>query len=115
MLHETLRAAEMVRPEGIEVEVVELRTLRPLDKVTVLRSVAKTNKALVVYEDNRFCGYGAEIAALIAEEAFEDLDGPVMRLGGPDVPAVPFARSLEEAWMPDADRIAQAIRRLARY
>ncbi|MCS7172541.1 MAG: alpha-ketoacid dehydrogenase subunit beta [Armatimonadetes bacterium] len=115
MLHETLRAAEMVRGEGVEVEVVEIRTLRPLDKATILRSVAKTNKALVVYEDNRFCGYGAEIAALLAEEAFEDLDGPVVRLGGPDVPAVPFARSLEERWMPDAERIAEAIRRLAWY
>ncbi|MDR7568918.1 MAG: alpha-ketoacid dehydrogenase subunit beta, partial [Armatimonadota bacterium] len=114
MLHETLRAAETVRQEGIDVEVVEIRTLRPLDKSTILRSVAKTNKALVVYEDNRFCGYGAEIAALIAEEAFEDLDGPVMRLGGPDVPAIPFAKPLEEWWMIDAERIAQAIRRLAR-
>ncbi len=115
MLHETLRAAEQLQQEGVDVEVVEIRTLRPLDRTTILQSVAKTNKALVVYEDNRFCGYGAEIAALIAEEAFEDLDGPVMRLGGPDVPAVPFAKPLEEAWMPDADRIAQAIRRLAWY
>jgi 2-oxoisovalerate dehydrogenase E1 component beta subunit len=115
MLHETLAAALELAQEGIDVEVVEIRTLRPLDKTTILQSVAKTNKALVVYEDNRFMGYGAEIAALIAEEAFEDLDGPVMRLGGPDVPGVPYAKTLEDWWMPDRHRIADAIRRLAWY
>lgn len=115
MLHETLAAAHELAQEGIDVEVVEIRTLRPLDKTTILQSVAKTNKALVVYEDNRFMGYGAEIAALIAEEAFEDLDGPVMRLGGPDVPGVPYAKTLEDWWMLDRHKIADAIRRLAWY
>ncbi len=115
MLHETLAAAFELAQEGIDVEVVEIRTLRPLDKTTILNSVAKTNKALVVYEDNRFMGYGAEIAALIAEEAFEDLDGPVMRLGGPDVPGVPYAKTLEDWWMLNRNKIADAIRRLAWY
>jgi 2-oxoisovalerate dehydrogenase E1 component beta subunit len=114
-LHEALQAAEVAAQEGIGVEVVDLRCLRPLDKETILRSVAKTNKALVVYEDNRFGGFGAEIAALIAEEAFEDLDGPVMRLAGPDVPGIPFARPLEQWYWVNQDKILGAIRRLAHY
>ena len=69
---------------------MDLRTLRPLDKETVLESVRKTGKCLIVYEDNRFGGYGAEIAAIIAEEAFDYLDGPVTRIAGPDVPGVPY-------------------------
>ncbi|HEV2037554.1 MAG TPA: alpha-ketoacid dehydrogenase subunit beta, partial [Candidatus Eremiobacteraceae bacterium] len=87
MVHHALEAAERVSQDGIEVEVVDLRSLRPLDKEAVLSSARKTGKALVVYEDNLFGGYGAEIAALIAEEAFEFLDGPVMRLGSPEAPA----------------------------
>jgi 2-oxoisovalerate dehydrogenase E1 component beta subunit len=115
MLHEALAAAEEVAAEGVQAEVVDLRCLRPLDRETILASVAKTNRALIVYEDNRFMGIGAEIAALIAEEAFESLDAPVMRLGGPDVPGIPFSKPLEEWFTIDRVKIAAAMRRLAAY
>jgi 2-oxoisovalerate dehydrogenase E1 component beta subunit len=115
MAHYALEAAELLEGEGVSVEVVDLRTLRPLDGETVLSSVAKTGKAVIVYEDNRFAGYGAEIAAMIAEEAFESLDGPVVRVTGPDVPGVPYNHVLEDWFMPNPDRIANAVRRLAAY
>ncbi len=108
-------AANSLADEGIDAEVVDLRTLRPLDTETVLASVRKTGKALIAYEDNQFCGYGAEVAALIAQGAFEYLDAPVMRLGGPEVPAAPFAKPLEEWFMPSPDKTAAAIRELASY
>lgn len=113
MLHQALGAAEEVAAEGIEVEVVDVRSLVPLDTATILASVGKTNRALIIYEDNRFCGYGAEIAALIAEEAFYDLDAPVMRLGGPDVPGIPFSKPLEEWFYIDKRKIAGAMKKLA--
>jgi 2-oxoisovalerate dehydrogenase E1 component beta subunit len=113
MLHEALAVADEMAAEGISVEVVDVRTLAPLDTATILRSVAKTNRALIIYEDNRFCGYGAELAALIAEEAFYDLDAPVMRLAGPDVPGIPFSKPLEEWFFLDRPKIARAIRTLA--
>ncbi|MBI4277263.1 MAG: alpha-ketoacid dehydrogenase subunit beta [Armatimonadetes bacterium] len=115
MLQEALAAADEVSREGVEAEVVDLRTLRPLDEETILASVERTSKALIVYEDNRFMGYGAEVAALIAEKAFEHLDGPVMRVGGPEVPGVPYAAPLEEWFMVNAAQIAQAMRTLAAY
>ena len=96
-------------------EVVDLRTLRPLDKETVLNSVKKTGKLLIVHEDNVTGGVGAEIAALVADEAFEYLDGPVTRLCGPDVPTMPFAQTLEDEYMPNTDKIAQALRKQAAY
>jgi len=109
-----LQAAEQVAKEGIRVEVVDL-TILPVDKQTILESVKKTSKALVVHEDTLTMGYGAEVAAIIAGEAFEHLDGPVMRLGGPDVPAVPFSHSLQDWFMPNPQKIAEAMRKLARY
>ncbi len=115
MLHEALQAAQTVSAEGISAEVVDLRTLKPLDKKTILHSVAKTSRALIIYEDNRFIGFGAEVAALIAEEAFESLDAPVMRLAGPDVPGIPFAKPLEEWFSISQEKIVQAMRRLAAY
>jgi 2-oxoisovalerate dehydrogenase E1 component beta subunit len=116
MAYYTEIAAEKVaREDGINAEVIDLRTLLPLDKETILNSVKKTGKALVVYEDNRTMGYGAEIAALIADEAFEHLDGPIKRLAGPDVPAVPFSHTMQEYFMPNPDTIAAAIRDLAGY
>ncbi len=115
MVQYALEAAELLEGDDISAEVVDIRTLRPLDGETILESVRKTGKAVVVYEDNRFGGYGAEIAAIIAEEAFDHLDGPVMRVTGPDVPGVPYAHSLEEWFMPNPDRIADAVRRLAAY
>jgi len=111
-----LEAAEtLAREDGVEAEVVDLRTLRPLDTETILASVAKTGKALVVHEANRFGGFGAEIAATIAEEAFEQLDGPVTRLAGPEVPAVPYHHALEEWFMIGPARIVAAARELAAY
>jgi 2-oxoisovalerate dehydrogenase E1 component beta subunit len=115
MHHYCLQAAEAVAGEGINVEVIDLRTLLPLDKSTVLDSVRKTSKALIVHEANLTGGYGAELAAIIADEAFVDLDAPIRRLGGPDVPAVPFSHPLQDWFMPDPDKIAEAIRELAAY
>jgi len=89
MAHYALEAAELADANGVSAEVIDLRSLRPLDTETVISSVRKTGKAVIVYEDNRFGGYGAEIAAILAEEAFEYLDGPIVRVTGPDVPAVP--------------------------
>ncbi len=111
-----LQAAEMVAAQdGIQAEVVDIRTLAPLDKQTVLESFKKTGKALIVYEDNRFLGYGAEIAAILADEAFEWMDGPIRRLAGPDVPGVPFSHSMQDFFMPSVEKIAEAIRELAAY
>jgi 2-oxoisovalerate dehydrogenase E1 component beta subunit len=115
MAHYALEAAELLESEGVSVEVVDLRTLRPLDGATLLESVRKTGKCAVVYEDNRFVGYGAEIAAIVAEEAFDYLDGPVVRVTGPDVPGVPYNHVLEDWFMVSPDRIADAVRRLAAY
>ncbi len=115
MLHETLNAAEQLAQEGIGVEVIDPRCLNPIDKETILNSVRKTSKALIVHEDNLTLGWGAEIAATIAGEAFEYLDAPVMRVAGPDVPAVPFSRTLQDFYMPNAEKIANAIRHLAMY
>jgi 2-oxoisovalerate dehydrogenase E1 component beta subunit len=115
MLHETLTAAQELMHEDIFVEVIDPRTLHPLDKDTILSSVQKTGKALIVHEDNLTLGLGAEIAALIAGEAFEHLDAPVMRLAGPDVPAMPYARTMQDYFMPNSDKIADAIRKLVRY
>ena len=115
MLHYCLEAAEQAAADGISAEVVDLRTLRPLDKETILASVRKTGKALVVYEDNLTGGFGAEVAAIIAEEAFDHLDGPVMRLAAPDVPAMPFNKPQEDAFLPNPEKIAAAIRQLAAY
>jgi 2-oxoisovalerate dehydrogenase E1 component beta subunit len=115
MLQYALEAAELLEADEISVEVVDVRTLRPLDGNTLLDSVRKTGKAVVVYEDNRFGGYGAEISAMLAEEAFDFLDGPIVRVTGPDVPGVPYNHKLEEWFMPSPDRIATAVRRLAAY
>ena len=116
MLHHSLKAAETVQAEdGLSVEVIDLRTISPLDKETFLKSVEKTGKALVVYEDNLTGGFGAEVAAIIAQEAFDSLDGPVTRLASPDVPISPFAGVLEEYVLPNPEKIATAIRELAAY
>jgi 2-oxoisovalerate dehydrogenase E1 component beta subunit len=115
MAHYALEAADRVAEEGISVEVVDLRTLRPLDRETLIGSVRKTGKCLIVYEDNKFGGYGAEVAAIVAEEAFEYLDGPVTRVAGPEVPGVPYNHVLEEWFMVDPEKIAAGIRGLAAY
>ncbi len=115
MHYYTLQAAETVASEGIDVEVVDLRTLYPVDKATILESVRKTGKALIVHEDNLTGGYGGEIAAIIADEAFTDLDAPVRRLCGPDVPAVPFSHPMQDWFMPNPQKIAEAMRKLAAF
>jgi len=115
MLHHCLRAAETLAAEGVSATVVDVRSLRPLDAATILAEARKTGKCLIVYEDNRMFGAGAEIAALIAEEAFDDLDAPVMRIGGPESPAMPFNKVQEEAFLPDPARIAAKMRDLAAY
>jgi len=112
----TLQAAELVaQQDGIDAEVIDIRTLAPLDKQTVLDSFKKTGKALIVHEDNRFLGYGAEIAAILADEAFEYMDGPIRRLTGPDVPGVPFSHPMQDYFMPSPEKIAAAMRELAAY
>jgi 2-oxoisovalerate dehydrogenase E1 component beta subunit len=115
MAHYAQRAVETVAAEGIAAELIDLRTLTPVDRETILASVKKTGKALVIHEDNITGGYAAEIAAIIADEAFEWLDGPVRRLCGPDVPGVPYARPMQDFFMPDPEKIAAAIRDLVAY
>jgi 2-oxoisovalerate dehydrogenase E1 component beta subunit len=110
-----LQAAEKLAAEGVAVEVVDLRTLYPVDKPAILASVRKTGKALVVYEDNLTMGYGAEVAAIIADEAFTSLDAPVKRLAAPDVPGVPFSHPMQDWFMPNPEKIAGAMRELAAY
>lgn len=115
MLHESLAAAEELAHEGIDAEVVDLRSLSPLDWETIMDSVRRTSKVCIVHEDSRTMGLGAEIAARIAEEALLDLDAPIVRVTGPDLPGVPFNEIGEETYMPNASKIAEASRRLARY
>jgi 2-oxoisovalerate dehydrogenase E1 component beta subunit len=115
MHYYAMEAAEKVATEGISSEVIDLRTLYPVDRETILASVRKTGKALIVYEDNLTGGYGAEIAAMIAEYAFTDLDAPIRRLAGPDVPAMPFSHPLQDWFMLNPKKIADAIRDLAAY
>jgi 2-oxoisovalerate dehydrogenase E1 component beta subunit len=115
MVHYAVTAAEEMARLGHSVEVVDLRTVRPLDKGAIFESVRKTGKVLIVYEANRTLGVGAEVAALIAEECFEHLDAPVLRLGGPDVPAMPFSPPMEDFFMPNPDKILHAMKQLAAY
>ena len=115
-LHYCLEAAAALAQEGAaDAEVIDLRTLSPLDRETILTSVRKTGKLLIAHEDNLTGGIGAEIAALVSEAAFEYLDGPITRVCGPDVPTMPFAQTLEDAYIPDPAKIAAALRRLAAY
>ena len=108
MTHVALEAAEILSERGIESEVVDLRSLRPWDEETVLNSVRKTNRVVVIEETWKTGGFGAEIASTIQEKAFDDLDGPVARVGGLDVPA-PYARNLESETIPSSKRILKVI------
>jgi 2-oxoisovalerate dehydrogenase E1 component beta subunit len=114
MAHTSLEAAEQLAKEGIDAEIIDLRTLAPLDRETILASVKKTNKLLIVHEDTRTGGIAGEIAAIVCESAFEDLDGPVMRVTGLDTP-VPYAPPLEERFLPSTEKIVAAARELAQY
>ncbi len=114
MVYTAAEAAEALAADGVSVEIVDLRTLIPWDKEAVLSSVAKCSKVLVLHEDTRTGGFGAEIAATIAEEAFESLDAPVRRIGAPDTP-VPFSPPLEKAFIPQVADVVAALRELAEY
>ena len=111
MVPEAMTAAGELAQEGAEVEVIDVRTVQPLDSAAILESIRRTNRALVVHEAVTFGGIGAEIAAQIQEEAFDYLDAPVLRLGAPFAP-VPFSPVLERAYIPDSNRIVAGVRRL---
>ena len=114
MAHASLEAAAQLAREGLEAEVIDLRTLLPLDRETILASVHKTNKLLVVHEDTRTGGIAGEIAALVCENAFDQLDAPVARVTALDTP-VPYSPPLEEYFLPNAEKVAAAARELAKY
>lgn len=115
MLHHCIEATQAIQREGVGVEVLDLRTVRPLDEDTILASVRKTGKALIVHEDTKMLGIGGEVAAIIAEHAFEYLDAPIARLAGPEVPAMPFSPTLESVFLIDTERTLDAMRNLAAY
>ncbi|MFV9504073.1 MAG: alpha-ketoacid dehydrogenase subunit beta [Oscillochloridaceae bacterium umkhey_bin13] len=114
MVHEALNAAEQLAQAGQSVAVLDLRTLKPLDEAAILASARRTGKVLIVHEANRTCGVGGEVAALIAEHAFEHLDAPIMRLAGPDTP-VPYSPPLEDVHRPAAASILEAAKNLLAY
>ncbi len=114
MVHVALEAADQLARSGIETDVLDLRTLSPLDEDSVLQSVKKTNKVLLLHEASRFGGFGGELAAIIAEKAFEYLDGPIVRVAAMDTP-VPFGSPLEETYLPNAAKVFEAARKLMGY
>src|ERR1700722_5518086 len=114
MMHTSLEAADALAKEGIEAEVIDLRTLLPLDEETILQSVKNTNRCLVVHEDTKTGGIAGEIAAILCEKAFGDLDGPVFRVTSLDTP-VPYSPPLEAHFLPNTDKIMHAARELAKY
>jgi 2-oxoisovalerate dehydrogenase E1 component beta subunit len=114
MVWTALDAAATLESEGIDAEIVDLRTLFPLDEETILESVGRTNRAIVVHEATRTGGIGAEVAAVLAERCFESLDAPVVRVTAPDTP-VPFSPPLEEHFLPNAEKICRAARALTGY
>lgn len=115
MLHESLAAAETLSGEGIECTVVDLLSLQPLDVETILETAKATGKILIVHEDTLTGGFGGELAAIIAEHAFEYLDAPIRRIAGPDIPSMPFHHAMEDFFMPNREKIAAAARELAAY
>jgi 2-oxoisovalerate dehydrogenase E1 component beta subunit len=114
MVHRALEAAENLAGRGVSVEIVDLRTVYPLDEETVLRSIEKTSRAVVLSESYRFVGIAAEVAATIAEKAFEHLDAPIERLSPPNIP-VPFSPTLEDAFLPGVADIEAAVERLSAW
>jgi 2-oxoisovalerate dehydrogenase E1 component beta subunit len=115
MLHLALEAAEQLAREGISAEILDLRTIAPLDRDAIAASVQKTSRALILHEDTRTGGVGAEISAFLSEELFDSLDAPIVRVTAPDVPAMPYNRGLEQAFLPQLDDLLTAVRRLAAY
>jgi pyruvate dehydrogenase E1 component beta subunit len=114
MVHKALEAADVLAGEGINAEVVDLRTIAPLDKEAVLNSVASTHRLVIVEEPNKTGGVGGEIAAIVAEEGFELLDAPIMRVASLDVP-IPYSRVLEEYVLPSVERIIDAVKTICTY
>lgn len=114
-LHFILLAAEELAEEGISVHVLDLRTIQPLDTQGILEAAAKTGKVLIIHEDNKTGGVGAEVSAIIAEQMLFDLDAPIMRLCGPDVPAMPISPPLEREFMLNKDKVKEAMRQLALF
>jgi 2-oxoisovalerate dehydrogenase E1 component beta subunit len=114
MLWTALEAAELLAKDGVSAEVLDLRTLLPLDEEAILASVRRTGKCLILHEDTRTGGLGAEIAATVSEKAFEWLDGPILRVTAPDTP-VPYSPPLEEAFLPNVRTLLAAVRKLVRY
>ncbi|KUO96325.1 alpha-ketoacid dehydrogenase subunit beta [Ferroacidibacillus organovorans] len=115
MVHHTLTAAERLAADGISTHVIDLRSILPLDREAILEAARRTGKVLIVHEDNKTGGIGAEVSALIAEEALFDLDAPIARLCGPDVPAMPFSAPLEAFYMLNSTKIEDAMRKLAAF
>jgi len=115
MVQYAQEAAKALEESGVSVEIVDLRTVYPLDKEAIIASARKTGKCLVLYEDNFSVAIGSEVAALIADDAWRWLDAPVKRLGGLDVPAMPYAPAMEEAFMPTPEKITRALKELAAY
>ena len=115
MVHYALEAAKNLDSEGVSVEIVDLRTVYPLDKEAIIASARKTGKSLVLYEDNFSVSIGSEVAALIADEAWRWLDAPVKRFGGLDVPSMPYAVPMEEYFIPTPDKITRVLKDLAAY
>ncbi|CAH0118621.1 MULTISPECIES: alpha-ketoacid dehydrogenase subunit beta [unclassified Paenibacillus] len=114
-LHFAMQAADELAQEGISAHILDLRTLQPLDKEAILEAVKKTGKVLIVHEDNKTGGVGAEVSAIIAEELLFDLDAPIKRLCGPDVPAMPISPPLEKFYMLNKDKVKEAMRELALF
>ncbi|MBR61542.1 MAG: alpha-ketoacid dehydrogenase subunit beta [Dehalococcoidia bacterium] len=115
MLHHCVEAARSLKKGNVDVEVIDLRTLRPIDQDTVIGSVMKTGKALIVHEDTLALGIGAEISAILAENVFDSLDAPIRRLAGPEVPAMPFSPTLESQFMITTSDIIEALKELSEY
>ncbi|HYL70629.1 MAG TPA: alpha-ketoacid dehydrogenase subunit beta [Candidatus Dormibacteraeota bacterium] len=115
MVHTALDAAERIAGDGFECEVVDLRALRPLDRDAIVSSARKCGKVLVLQEANLAVSVASEVAAIVAEDCFEYLDAPVMRLGGPEIPAMPYSPPLEQAYLVTVDKVDTALRELAAY
>jgi len=116
MVYKSLEAVKIIEQRyGVEIEVIDIRTINPLDKETILESVKKTSRVLIVHEDTLTAGFGAEISAMISEEAFEYLDAPIKRIAGIDVPGIPYAPTLEDAALPQTDWIVKALDELLKF
>jgi 2-oxoisovalerate dehydrogenase E1 component beta subunit len=114
MVYVALEAASRLAEEGIALEVLDLRTLVPLDREAVLASVRKTSRVILLHEDTRTAGFAGELAALIAAEAFDDLDAPILRVTSPDCP-VPYSPPLEDAFLPKPEDVVRAAQQLMAY